>query len=348
MNHLNDMSTDDLQHNFIADVKEKVRRAQYEALKVVNTQLIQLYWEIGRSIADKQSESWGKAIVPSLSKELQNEFPGIGGFSTTNLWLMAQFYSEYQAVEFLQPLVGEISWTKHTAILNKCKNNQERQFYILATKKFGWTKNVLIHQIENKTYEQYLLNQTNFDKTLPESSKRQAHLAIKDEYTFDFLNLTSEHTESELEQALLQNIRSFLLELGHNYTFLGNQYKVCVSNKEYFIDLLLYHRQLQCLIAIELKIGEFLPEYKGKMEFYLSILNDTIKLPHENEAIGIIICKSKDRTIVEYSLKSSTMPIGVATYTTTAKLPKEYKELLPSSDEISTKIKQYFDFNLLA
>ncbi len=331
------------QANFISEIKQKVRQAQYEALKVVNTQLINLYWEIGKSISEKQSESWGKAIVPTLSKELQLEFPNIGGFSSTNLWLMAQFYNEYQGVEFLQPLVGEISWTKHIAILNKCKNNQERQFYILSTKKFGWTKNVLIHQIENKTFEKYLLNQTNFENTLPHNIKNQAYLAVKDEYTFDFLNLADEHSESELEQTLINNIRSFLTELGHNYTFIGNQYKIEVSNKEYFIDLLLYHRQLQCLIAIELKIGEFLPEYKGKMEFYLSVLNNTIKLPHENEAIGIIICKNKDRTIVEYSLKTSAMPIGVATYTTSEKLPKNYQNLLPSSKEISDKINKYFN-----
>lgn len=330
------------QHNFILEIKNKVRIAQYEALKVVNTQLISLYWEIGKSIADKQNESWGKAIVPTLSKELQNEFPGIGGFSEGNLWLMAQFYSEYQAVEFLVPLVREISWSKHVTILKKCKNNQERQFYILSTKKFGWTKNVLIHQIENKTFEKYLLNQTNFENTLPETIKNQAYLAIKDEYTFDFLNLSNEHSENDLEQALIKNIRAFLLEMGHNFTFIGNQYKLVVDNKEYFIDLLLYHRQLQCLIAVELKIGEFLPEYKGKMEFYLSVLNDTVKLKHENDAIGIIICKSKNRTIVEYSLKSSTMPIGVATYSTSEVLPELYKNILPSTAEITEKINHYF------
>lgn len=330
--------------SFISEIKQKVRSAQYEALKVVNVQLINLYWEIGKSIAEKQIENWGKSVVPVLSTELQKEFPGIGGFSTTNLWLMSQLYSEYQAVEFLHPLVGEISWSKHIAILNKCKNNKERQFYILSTKKFGWTKNILIHQIENKTFENYLLNQTNFNETLPEKIKNQAHLAIKDEFTFDFLNLTNEHSEIELEQALIQNIRSFLIELGDSYTFVGNQFKVVVSNKDYFIDLLLYHRQLKSLVAIDLKIGDFLPEYKGKMEFYLSILNDKVKLPHENDAIGIIICKNKDRTIVEYSLKSSLMPIGVATYTTSNKLPKNYKKLLPSEDEISTKIDNYLKF----
>lgn len=172
-------------------------------------------------------------------------------------------------------------------------------------------------------------------------------MAIKDEYTFDFLNLADEYSESELEQGLIKNIRAFLLEMGHNYTFLGNQYKVTLSDKEYFIDLLLYHRQLQCLIAIELKIGDFLPEYKGKMEFYLSILNDSLKLAHENEAIGIIICKSKNRTIVEYSLKSGTKPIGVATYKTSQLLPKEYRDMLPSSTEITQKINQYFDLKSL-
>jgi predicted nuclease of restriction endonuclease-like (RecB) superfamily len=327
---------------FIADIKQKIRQAQYEALKSVNVHLINLYWEIGKSIAEKQSESWGKSIVPALSKELQKEFPGVGGFSTTNLWLMAQFYTEYHLSENLQPLVGEISWTKHVVILNKCKDNLERQFYIQATKKFGWTKNILIHQIENKTYEKYLLNQTNFEQTLPDDVKNQAYLAVKDEYTFDFLNLTEEYTESRLEQALVNNIRNFLLEMGNHFTFVGNQFKISIDDKEYFIDLLLFHRQLKCLVAVELKIGEFLPEYKGKMEFYLSVLNDKIKLHDENDSIGIIICKEKNRTVVEYSLKTSNMPIGVATYTTTPRLPENYKNLLPAASEISDKINQYF------
>ena len=330
------------QITFISEIKTKVRNAQYEAMKAVNVALINLYWEIGKSIAEKQSESWGKSIVPTLSKELQNEFPGVGGFSTTNLWLMAQFYSEYQSVENLAPLVREISWSKHISILKKCKNPKEREFYILSTKKFGWTKNVLIHQIENKTFEKYLLNQTNFEETLPEKIKNQAILAVKDEYIFDFLGIEEEHSERDLEQKLIQNIRAFLLELGSDFSFLGNQYKVELSDKEYFIDLLLFHRKLQSLVAIELKIGEFLPEYKGKMEFYLNILNDKVKLPHENEAIGIIICKSKDRTIVEYSLKSSNLPIGISTYSTSEKLPKNYQNLLPSNEELSEKFENYF------
>lgn len=326
---------------FISEIKNKVRNAQYEAMKAVNVALINLYWEIGRSISEKQAENWGKSIVSTLSKELQNEFPGVGGFSVGNLWLMAQFYTEYQSVENLVPLVREISWTKHITILKKCKDPKEREFYILSTKKFGWSKNILIHQIENKTFEKYIFNQTNFNETLPEKIKNQAILAVKDEYIFDFLGIEQEHSEKELESKLIQNIRGFLLELGSDFSFIGNQYKVEVSEKEYFIDLLLFHRKLQSLVAVELKIGEFLPEYKGKMEFYLNLLNDKVKLPHENEAIRIIICKSKDRTIVEYSLKSSNLPIGVASYSTSEKLPKGYQKLLPDKKELSEKIDNY-------
>ncbi|MCX6265809.1 MAG: PDDEXK nuclease domain-containing protein [Bacteroidetes bacterium] len=333
---------DQEQLQFITEIKEKVRAAQYEALKAVNVRLINLYWDLGKAISEKQTTGWGKAIVPTIARELQKEFPSMGGFSEGNLWLMAQFYIEYQSDENLVPLVREISWSKHVIILKRCKTSQERMFYTLATKKFGWTKNVLIHQVENKTYEKYLLNQTNFDQVLPEKIAKQAWLAVKDEYTFDFLNLTEEHTESELELALIKNIRAFLLEMGTDFTFIGNQYRLFVHDKEYRIDLLLFHRKLQSLIAVDLKVGEFEPEHKGKMEFYLSILNDTVKLPHENPAIGIIICKSKDRTIVEYSLQTSTLPIGVATYSTTNILPAEYRDLLPSAEVISQKVIHFF------
>jgi predicted nuclease of restriction endonuclease-like (RecB) superfamily len=333
------MTLSKIQIEFIAGIKQKIHQAQYEAMKAVNVQLINLYWEIGKSIAEKQSESWGKSIVPALSRELQAEFSGTGGFSEGNLWLMAQFYSEYHAAENLVPLVREISWSKHVSILKKCKDNLEREFYIRSTRKFGWTKNVLIHQIENKSYEKYLLNQTNFTDTLPEKNKNQAILAVKDEYNFSLLGLANEHSENELETALVNNIRRFLLEIGGLFTFVGNQFRIEVADKEYFIDLLLYHRQLQCLVAVELKVGEFLPEYKGKMEFYLSVLNDKVKLPNENDAIGIIICKDKNRTIVEYSLKTSILPIGVATYTTSTVLPESYRKLLPDSEEISEKLK---------
>jgi len=285
--------------------------------------MIALYWEVGKRITKQQTAlGWGKSVVENLSRDIQKEFPGIKGFGVSNMWDMARFYTEYQSNEILQPLVGEISWSKHIVILTKCKETQQRQFYILATKKYGWTKDVLINKIEAKTYENYLLGQSNFDITLPDSIKNQAILALKDEYTFDLVGLAEEHSEYELEQAIIKNIRAFLMEFGTDFSFIGNQYRLEVDGKEYFIDLLLYNRRLQAMIAIELKIGEFQPEYKGKMEFYLNILNDTVKLPHENPAIGIIICKSKSRMIVEYALKSSNMPIGVATYSLSPELPE--------------------------
>lgn len=325
--------------NFKNEITARIRSAQYEALKAVNKEMIALYWEVGKRITEQQTAlGWGKSVVENLSRDIQKEFPGIKGFGVSNMWDMARFYAEYQHNEILQPLVGEISWSKHIVILTKCKETQQRQFYILATKKYGWTKDVLINKIEAKTYENYLLGQSNFDKTLPDSIKNQAILALKDEYTFDLVGLAEEHSEYELEQAIIKNIRAFLMEFGTDFSFIGNQYRLEVDGKEYFIDLLLYNRRLQAMIAIELKIGEFQPEYKGKMEFYLNILNDTVKLPHENPAIGIIICKSKSRMIVEYALKSSNMPIGVATYSLSSELPEAYKKLLPTSEEIAKKI----------
>lgn len=325
--------------DFRNEITARIRSAQYEALKAVNKEMIALYWDVGRRITEQQiALGWGKSVVENLSRDIQKEFPGIQGFGARNMWNMARFYTEYQSNEILQPLVAEISWSKHTVILTKCKDTQQRQFYILATKKYGWTKDVLLNKIESKTYESFLLGQSNFDTTLPDNIKSQAMLALKDDYTFDLVGLAEEHSEYELEQAIIKNIRSFLMEFGSDFSFIGNQYRIEVDGKEYFIDLLLYNRRLQAMIAIELKIGEFQPEYKGKMEFYLNVLNDTVKLPHENPAIGIIICKSKNRMIVEYALKNSNMPIGVATYSLTPELPEAYKELLPTSEEIARKI----------
>ena len=276
--------------DFRNEITSRIRSAQYEALKAVNKEMIALYWKIGRRITEQQAAlGWGKSVVENLSRDIQKEFPGIKGFGVSNMWDMARFYAEYRSNEILQPLVGEISWSKHIVILTKCKEMQQRQFYILSTKKYGWTKDVLINKIEAKTYENYLLGQSNFDTTLPEKIKSQAILALKDEYTFDLVGLSEEHSEYELEQAIIKNIRAFLMEFGPDFAFVGNQYRIEVDGKEYFIDLLLYNRRLQAMIAIELKIGEFLPEYKGKMEFYLNVLNDTVRLPHENPAIGIII-----------------------------------------------------------
>ena len=330
--------------NFRNDIMQRIRSAQYEAMRAVNKEMISLYWDIGRQITERQKElGWGKSVVENLSQDIQKEFPGIQGFGVSNLRDMARFYSEYQSNEILQPLVGEISWTKHILILTKCKETQERRFYILATKRFGWSKNVLIHQIEAKAFEKYLLGQSNYDQTLPETIKQQAILALRDDYSLPFLDIASDHSEHDLEQAIVRNIRAFLIEFGHDFSFIGNQYRLEVGDQEYYIDLLLYSRRMQAMVAIELKVGEFKPEYKGKMEFYLNVLDETVKLPNENPSIGIIICKSKNRTIVEYALRNSGSPIGVATYSISSELPDNYKTMLPTSQEIASRVDNLFN-----
>ena len=317
-------------------VKERVRAAQYQALKAVNKELVGLYWDIGRMIVGRQvDEGWGQAIVERLADDLQKEFPGIKGFSVQNLWYMRQLYQEYHENEKLQPLVGEIGWSHNLIVLQRCKDPLEREFYLRMTRKFGWSKNVLIHQIENQSYEKTLLGQTNFDRTLTPELRAQAKLAVQDEYAFDFLELGAEHSERELERALIARIEDFLRAMGGLFAFVGSQFRLEVEDKEYFIDLLLYHRRLKCLVAVELKIGEFQPEFVGKMQFYLAALDRQVREKGENPSIGIILCKEKNRTIVEYALQDGRKPIGVATYQIVKRLPKELKGQLPGPEEIA-------------
>ena len=322
--------------HLLMEIQQRIRSSQYEALKAVNREMINLYWDIGQMIfIQQQNTSWGKSVVEKLAKDLQTEFPGISGFSARNIWRMRDFYLAYHSKEKLTPLVAEIGWTHNLVILEKCKDDLEREFYIRMTRKFGWTKNVLIHQIENQTHEKTLLNQTNFDQNISVEIRNQLKLAVKDEYTFDFLELADEHSERQLEESILTKVQPFLQEMGGIFAFIGSQYRLEVDDEEYFIDILLYHRHLKCLVAIELKIGKFLPEYVGKMQFYLAVLDNTVKLPEENPSIGIILCKSKQRTIVEYALKESNKPIGVATYQIVSKLPQELKNQLPDPEQVA-------------
>jgi predicted nuclease of restriction endonuclease-like (RecB) superfamily len=319
----------------LSDIKERVRTAQYAALKAVNQELVGLYWDIGRMIVGQQTiASWGKAVVEKLADDLQQEFPGIKGFSASNLWRAKLFYETYATSEKLAPLVREIGWSHNLIIFERCKDPLEREFYIRMTRKFGWTKNVLIHQIENQSYEKTLLGQTNFDKTLSPELRAQAKLAVKDEYTFDFLEMGIDHSERELERALIARIEDFLRAMGGLFTFVGSQFRLEVDTKDYFIDLLLFHRRLKCLVAIDLKIGEFEPEFVGKMQFYLAALDAQVRLGGENPSIGIILCKEKSRTIVEYALLDARKPIGVATYRTVKRLPKELQGQLPTPEQI--------------
>jgi predicted nuclease of restriction endonuclease-like (RecB) superfamily len=340
---MNEMNPQDYA-SFLHEIKKQIRDRQLQAMRSVNRELVALYWDIGEMIHQKRAAlGWGKSVVETLARDLQAEFPGRNGFSANNLWLMRQFYLEYVDKPNLRLLAGEISWTKNQFIFGRCKDDLEREFYLRATARFGWTRAVLQHQVDNKSYEKYLLNQTNFDATVSEEIKNQALLAVKDHYTFDFLGLADEHSEYELEQALVKNVRSFLSEMGGAYAFIGNQYRLEVGGQEYFIDLLLFHRRLRCLVAIELKIGDFKPEHKGKMEFYLEALDTQEKIEGENPPIGIIICRSKNKTVVEYALRSAVRPIGVATYTIVPQLPEAYRDELPSPEAIAERLQLWTD-----
>jgi predicted nuclease of restriction endonuclease-like (RecB) superfamily len=332
--------------HFIQEVKNQIKSAQYRALQKVNTEQIQLYWNIGKTILERQQQyGWGKGIVEILATELQKEFIGINGFSARNLWRMRTLYEQYVDSDLiLPPMVAEIPWTHNILILEKCKNEHERFYYINMTKKFQWSKTLLINAIDNNHYHNTLLNQTNFSETLDVQIAKNADLIIKDEYTFDFLNLSEPYSEAQLEQAILSNIRNFLIELGGDFTFIGSQFPIKYDDKIYEIDLLLFHRELQCLVAIELKIDEFKPEMAGKMNFYLSALNKLIKKKHENPSIGVIICKSKNRTTVDFALQDLNKPIGIATYTLNKELPKNISFFFPSNQEFIDKVESITNY----
>ncbi|MCC6724381.1 MAG: DUF1016 family protein, partial [Saprospiraceae bacterium] len=254
----------------VADAKARVKAGQLAAWRAVNKELITLYWDLGKLIVERQQRhGWGNSVVEMLAKDLQMAFPRTRGLSASNMWRARAFYLTYHDAEILALITREIGWTQNYTIFEKCKDPHERHFYLLMTKRFGWTVNVLIHQIENQTFEKTVIGQQNFEETLPENLQSQAILAVKDEYAFDFLELGDQHSEYQLEQAILQNIRQFLVEMGGDFCFIANQFPLELNGKDYRVDLLLFHRELQSLVAIDLKINEFEPEHTGKMSFYL-------------------------------------------------------------------------------
>jgi len=327
----------------LADIKQRVRAAQYAALRVVNKELVTLYWDIGRIIVERQgSAGHGDAIAERLALDLRAEFPAITGFSRRNIFYMRQFYLAYRADAKVQPLVAQIAWSQNLIVLQRCKEPYEREFYLRMASKCGWTKTALAQNIEGGTFRKYLDNQTNFQAAVPGKLLGQAKLAVKDEYTFDFMELGEEHSEKELERALISKVNRFLAEMGGVFTYAGSQYRLEVDGQEYFIDILLYHRHLKCLVAVELKVGEFLPEYIGKMQFYLAALDSLVKTADENPSIGIVICKSKKRMIVEYSLRESKKPIGVSTYKVFKAVPDKLKGELPSPAQVALLLEEGF------
>jgi len=326
---------------FLNEIKSRIITARIQAIRSVNKELINLYLGIGKDIIEKQERfGWGKGVVERLSRDLQKEFSGAKGYSTQNLWYMRQFYLEYRNFPNLQQLVGEIPWGQNLVILSRLKNMKEREFYMRSTIKFGWSRDTLVHQIESEAHKQVKLEKIhNFPKALPAHLAEQADLAVKDTYALDFLDIAKPILEREIERKLLANLKDFIAELGLGFCFIGSQYPVKLKDKEYYIDLLFFHRNLRCLVAFDLKIGEFKAEYAGKMNFYLNLLDDFVRLPAENPSIGIILCKDRDRLEVEYALRGIKKPIGVSKYRLTKRLPKRLTKALPTLEEFKKGLK---------
>ena len=335
------MNLDKTYIDFIKQLKQKILIAKNRATLSVNKAMIELYFDIGKEIVIKQeSLGWGKSVVEQMAKDLQSEFGKRSGYSTQNLWYMRQFYNTYRDNPNLQQLVGEIPWGHNILIFSKCKEVDKQEYYIKTTIEQGWTRNLLIHHIKTKLFERdrVELKQHNFNETLPAKLSVLADDMIKSRYNLEFLDVSKEAKELAVENAIVEQIKEFLLELGYGFSFIDNQYKLTLEESEYFIDLLFFHRKLNALVAIELKVGKFRPEYAGKMNFYLNILNDKVKMPHENPAIGIILCTDKTGIEVEYALQNIHQPMGVSTYSVKEGLPKELKGILPEPQELAKRL----------
>ena len=342
---------------FFNTIKSEIQSAKISASKSVNKYQIKVYWSIGKMISTKQKEKgWGKAIVNNLSIDLNKEFSNATSFSPDNLWRMRQLYQEYTRKEVMGQLVPElesmlvpvegvdsivdllslIPWGQNIVIMQKIKDFKERLFYIIQTSRFGWSRNVLLNQIKAKAFERYHIEEkaNNFENTLEVFQAEQASKMMRSSYNLEFLDINKPVLERKLEQELIRKTQDFIMELGYGFCFIGNQYRVVLGIKEYFIDLLFYHRYLKCFVAIELKTGSFKPEYSGKMDFYLNLLNEYEKDKNDNPAIGIILCAEKDNLEVEFSLKTKSNPIGVAEYKLYDKLPKNLKGKLPDKKEL--------------
>jgi len=307
-----------IEEQFI-EITELIQKARYNALKSVNTELVNLYWEVGKYISKKvEGEEWGIGVVDKLADYLKIKMPDLKGFSPQNIWRMKQFYETYTGCQKLSPLVRELTWTNNLIILSKTKSIEEKEFYLRLAIKERYTKRELERQIDSCFYERTMLSNT---KTLDVSTVlAQIHPDIssvfKDTYILDFLDLPEHFSEKDLRKALIENLKHFILELGRDFTFIGEEYRLQVGNNDYFIDLLFFHRDLQCLVVFELKIDDFKPEYIGKINFYLEALDRDVRKPHENPSVGVILCKSKDDEVVEYAMSRNLSPAMVSEYQT--------------------------------
>ncbi|MDO9558640.1 MAG: PDDEXK nuclease domain-containing protein [Syntrophales bacterium] len=351
---------------FIEDLKTRVVSARISAARAVNRDLILLYWDIGRGIVEKQQTlGWGDSIVEMVSADLRQAFPGSFGFSPQNVWRMLQFFRTHtdklflsQAVrelekkgqktpspeelsQLVRELIAAVPWGHHANVLAKLTDPAARLYYLRATARFGWSRNVLLNQIKAGTYERAVTEKKthNFPLALPEHLAEQAEEMMKSSYNLEFLGIRQEVKERELEDRLISRLQAFLLELGYGFCFVGRQHRLILGQKEYFIDLLFYHRFLKALVAFELKIGPFEPEHAGKMDFYLNLLNDKERGDGDQPSIGIILCAEKDDVEVEYALRTKANPIGVAVYQLQSKLPANLKGKLPTAKQLADVVR---------
>jgi len=321
-------------------LKSKIHTARTQVALSINSQVIELYWEIGKDITEKQKKSnWGSKFIEQTAIELKHEFPEIKGLSRRNLYAMKQWYTFYaQKYSFVPQGVAQIPWGHNRLIITKIKDIEEAEFYCNETAVNGWDRDTLEIQIENNLYKKVGKAVNNFSQTLPVNQSKLASQKLKDPYNFDFLGLENDALERAIEDELVKNITEFLLELGKGFAFLGRQYKIEIGETDYFIDLLFYHVELRSYIVIELKAGKFKPEFAGKLNFYLSAVDSQIKRSDDNPTIGILLCKKKDKIEAEYSLRDINKPMGISEYRLTEAIPENIKSKLPSIEELESEL----------
>ncbi|RUL84575.1 PDDEXK nuclease domain-containing protein [Tautonia sociabilis] len=334
---------------FLGELKERIRTAQLRAAVAANRELIALYWQIGRGIVERQkAHRWGNAVLDRLGRDLQAEFPGVSGFSRTNLYRMRAFYLAYKDTPEIVPqpvgrlaeggppeAVAAVPWGHNVVLLEQAKDPDERLWYARKAVENGWSRSVLVHWIESGLYERQGRASTNFERTLPKAQSDLARETLKDPYKFEFLTLAEEAEEKAVEEGLLAHIRQFLIELGAGFAFVGQQVHLEIGDEDFYIDLLFYHLRLRCYVVIELKTTKFKPEYAGKMNFYLSAADDLLRHPDDAPSIGIILCKAKDEVVAEYALRDLSKPVGVSSYVTklVESLPPALRGSLPSPEQ---------------
>ena len=330
---------------WFSDLKQRISLARQKASLTLNAALLELYWEIGRDMVEKEEKAaWGSGLIERLSRDLTHAFPDMKGFSRRNLYAIRQWHLFYSARSAIVPQpVAQLPWGHNRLIVSKIKDYEEALWYASAANEGGWTRDDLELKIEKQEYKRIGRALTNFPHTLPAVQSGLARETLKDPYNFDFLGLEDEAQERAVEAALTDKITDFLLELGKGFAFVGRQVKLLVSDNEYFLDMLFYHLDLRCFVVIELKAGKFKPEYAGKLNFYLSAVDAQLKRPADNPSIGILLCKKKDKLEVEYSLKDINKPIGVSDYLLTHAIPEHLATKLPTvaelEDELAARIK---------